>query len=412
MNALHLSSEQSSLLSQIELCINAAKQLQLDRPVELSTDLTGQTQLWIDDCNQQFDFKSFSELSDTDLLTTAIHIAVAPSDMTVLEAQQNVAQYPNLVLLNVNTGCGLLDIWQFESNSRALYYTHKGEPDFHHAMLLTALAFEFPLEDALTLARANVSRETWPTEKNDFPTPILPGTRLAQSLGWQSNITYPETFLTTDESKLGLYPVVDSVEWVEKLLAMGVTTLQLRIKDPDEPNLESKIERSIQLGHRYGAQLYINDYWQLSIKHGAYGVHLGQEDLEVADMQAISTAGLRLGLSTHGYYEILRISQLNPSYIALGHIFPTTTKEMPSKPQGLSRLTCYRQLIRTYPTVAIGGIDLSRAEEVWKTGVSSLAVVRAVTKSSNAQQAIQQFKQIMRQTPQLAFRGGSNDAAD
>ncbi len=412
MNALHLSSEQSSLLSQIELCINAAKQLQLDRPVELSTDLTGQTQLWIDDCNQQFDFKSFSELSDTDLLTTTIHIAVAPSDMTVLEAQENVAQYSNLVLLNVQADSGFLDIWQFDSNSRALFYNHVGELDSHHAMLLTALAFEFPLEDALTLARANVSRETWPTEKSDFPTPILPGTRLAQSLGWQSDITYPEKFSTTDESKLGLYPVVDSVEWIEKLLIMGITTLQLRIKDPENPNLEREIERSIQLGHRHKAQLYINDYWQLAIKYGAYGVHLGQEDLEIADMQAISSAGLRLGLSTHGYYEILRISQLNPSYIALGHIFPTTTKEMPSKPQGLSRLTCYRQLTRDFPTVAIGGINLSRAEVVWKTGVSSLAVVRAVTEAENPHKAIQQFKQIMNQTPQLAFRGGSNDAAD
>lgn len=150
--------------------------------------------------------------------------------------------------------------------------------------------------------------------------------------------------------------------------------------------------------------MFINDYWQLAIKHGAYGVHLGQEDLEESNLTQLSRAGIRLGLSTHGYYELLRIVQIAPSYIALGHIFPTTTKQMPSKPQGLVRLELYQQLINTIPygesvgvpTAAIGGIDLNNAKSVWECGVSSLAVVRAITLASSPKEVIDSFKQLMR----------------
>ena len=150
-------------------------------------------------------------------------------------------------------------------------------------------------------------------------------------------------------------------------------------------------------------KVFVNDYWQLALKHGAYGVHLGQEDIEVADLKQLAEQGIALGLSTHGYYELLRIIQINPSYIALGHIFPTTTKQMPSKPQGLVRLALYQKLIDSipygdevgYPTVAIGGIDLKTARPVWDCGVTSLAVVRAITLSDNVPAVLDNFATIM-----------------
>ncbi len=168
------------------------------------------------------------------------------------------------------------------------------------------------------------------------------------------------------------------------------------------------------LGRQYDAQVYINDHWQLAIKHGAFGVHLGQEDIEQTDLSQLSQAGMSLGLSTHGYYELLRIVQINPSYIALGHIFPTTTKQMPSKPQGLLRLALYQKLIDSipsgekngYPTVAIGGIDLSNAEQVWRCGVSSLAVVRAITQSESPEQVIEYFTQLMERSCSSKQAGG------
>lgn len=135
-------------------------------------------------------------------------------------------------------------------------------------------------------------------------------------------------------ARLGLYPVVDSVIWIERLLAAGVRTIQLRIKDLPEAAVEQDIAAAIELGKRYQARLFINDYWRLAIQHGAYGVHLGQEDLAIADLDAIHRAGLRLGLSTHDDAELDRALAERPSYIALGHVFPTQTKAMPSSPQG------------------------------------------------------------------------------
>ena len=154
---------------------------------------------------------------------------------------------------------------------------------------------------------------------------------------------------------LGLYPVVDSAQWIERLLDAGVRTLQLRIKDRRDEEVEADVVAAITLGRRYNARLFINDYWRLAIKHQAYGVHLGQEDLQATDLSAIRAAGLRLGVSTHDDMEIDVALAARPSYIALGHVFPTQTKQMPSAPQGLEQLARHVERLADYPTVAIGG---------------------------------------------------------
>ncbi len=191
-----------------------------------------------------------------------------------------------------------------------------------------------------------------------------------------SRLTFPAT-----SRRLGLYPVVDSVEWIERLLGEGVKTIQLRIKDKREADVEADVIAAIALGERYNARLFINDYWRLAIKHGAYGVHLGQEDMDVANLAAISEAGLRLGLSTHDNMEMDRALSANPSYIALGHVFPTQTKQMPSSPQGLNKLAEHIQTLGDYSAVAIGGISIDRVPAVLATGVGSVAVVSAITQA-------------------------------
>lgn len=204
---------------------------------------------------------------------------------------------------------------------------------------------------------------------------------------WQDNTG----FAPLSETNLGIYPVVDHVDWIAKLLPTGVRIIQLRIKlSPEKKNLDQhmanisqQIKAAVALTKGTKCQLFINDFWQLAIKHGAYGVHLGQEDLATADLQAIKTAGLRLGVSTHGFAELQRVKMLKPSYIALGHIFPTTTKDMPSQPQGITRLQQYVDLCDDIPTVAIGGINLSRVNAVANTGVNSIAVVTAITQADN-----------------------------
>lgn len=205
------------------------------------------------------------------------------------------------------------------------------------------------------------------------------------------------SFPAIDREKFGLYPVVDDVSWIETLLKLNVQTIQLRIKNPEQPDLENQIIEAIRLGREYDAQVFINDYWQLAIKHGAFGIHLGQEDIEVADLLAISDAGICLGLSTHDDSELMTVKALNPSYLALGHVFPTPTKDMPSEPQGLVNLANNRKLAGETPTVAIGGIDLTVAEQVWQTGVDSIAVVRAITQADNIEKAVNQFSAILAQ---------------
>lgn len=191
--------------------------------------------------------------------------------------------------------------------------------------------------------------------------------------------------------RLGLYPVVDSVMWIERLLEAGVRTLQLRIKDKQDHEVEADVVAAIALGKRYAARLFINDYWRLAIKHDAYGVHLGQEDLEKTDLSAIRNAGLRLGLSTHDDMEIDVALAARPSYIALGHVFPTQTKQMPSAPQGLAQLAGHVARLKDYPTVAIGGISLARAPQVLATGVGSIAVVSAITQAADWRSATRQL---------------------
>lgn len=194
--------------------------------------------------------------------------------------------------------------------------------------------------------------------------------------------------------RLGLYPVVDSVEWIARLLDAGVRTLQLRIKDKSEEDAEGAVIDAIALGHRYQARLFINDYWRLAIKHQAYGVHLGQEDLESTELELIRAAGLRLGVSTHDNMEIDVALAARPSYIALGHVFPTQTKQMPSAPQGLEQLASHIERLADYPTVAIGGISLERAPAVLATGVGSIAVVSAITQADDWEAATAQLLQL------------------
>ncbi|TKF58000.1 thiamine phosphate synthase [Vibrio sp. F13] len=337
------------------------------------------------------------------------HVVDYSHSMALAGVRDALAQTPNTIYIGVLDDSAALDIWSQLDANRAIKSEILDHQELdsrgHFAWLLTLLALEFPLEDALVLARAasNVSRGTWPANYRNFPIPVLEDERLDISVGWAhqgTSLSFPEL----SKSSLGLYPVVNDVEWIERLLKLGINTVQLRIKNPQQADLEQQIARSIKLGREHNAQVFINDYWQLALKHNAFGVHLGQEDIEESNLSQLSQAGIKIGLSTHGYYELLRIVQINPSYIALGHIFPTTTKQMPSKPQGLVRLSLYQQLIDTipyteeltgYPTVAIGGIDQSTAAQVWRCGVSSLAVVRAITLAEDPKQVIEFFEALM-----------------
>lgn len=178
--------------------------------------------------------------------------------------------------------------------------------------------------------------------------------------------------------ELGLYAVLPDAQWVTRMAQAGVGTLQLRFKSDNPADIEREIAAAVQGVQGTASLLFINDHWQAAIRAGAYGVHLGQEDLDGADLNAISAAGLRLGISTHGYAEMRRADQFSPSYIALGAVFPTTLKKMQTAPQGVGRLRQYAKLLRDSPLVAIGGIDGFNLAEVLDCQVGSVGVVRAL----------------------------------
>ncbi|MCW8331139.1 thiamine phosphate synthase [Photobacterium sp. SDRW27] len=403
MSSLCLPDSLTPLLMHVEPLLAAADKYQLGEQVSVDWSESGTVDIQIEERQFGLVFNQ-AEADITGYMVLDQWIAPYPE---LSELQQVVAEDPSLVVCGLPTEKGCVDIWHHNGEARAVYCHHAGASEPQRAMLLVALALDYPLEDAVTLSRAHArgyfethadgyGETGWPMRRELFPRPLTANHPEVDELGWVSKEVAVAPFASTDAAQMALYPVVDSAEWVERLLALGVATTQLRIKDPEDPTLEAQIEQIIAAGEKHLAQVYVNDYWPLAIKHQAYGVHLGQEDLETADLAAIQQAGLRLGLSTHGYYEILRAAEFAPSYIALGHIFPTTTKDMPSKPQGLNRLALYQKLIGdAFPTVAIGGIDLTRAEKVWRTGVSSVAVVRAVTQAENTQQVVDAFNQLL-----------------
>ena len=189
---------------------------------------------------------------------------------------------------------------------------------------------------------------------------------------------------------IGFYPVVPTAEWVERLLGWGVRTIQLRIKalDHTPDDIAAQVRAAVAFGSKVpGSQVFINDHWQLALAAGAYGVHLGQEDLDTADIEALRSAGLRLGLSTHTPGELERAKAVQPSYLAIGPIYPTTLKVMPYEPVGLQRLAEWAKQAAPYPVVAIGGISLERMPGVLACGVNGVAVVSAVTLASDPRQA-------------------------
>ncbi|RLV61188.1 thiamine-phosphate pyrophosphorylase [Parashewanella curva] len=268
-------------------------------------------------------------------------------------------------------------------------------------------AYGYSILDAVSIAKAYVSRGL----NQSYQLGKGPG--ILARTGWPKDISFFPTITSTQSElvaikpeggfkalgiDLDVYPVVGSVELIEDLLKVGCTTVQLRLKaedlnDKESEWLEAQIVNAIALGKEYKAQVFINDHWQLALKHNAYGIHLGQEDVIGVDLQAISDAGIALGLSSHGTFEALLAYQLQPSYLAIGHIFPTLTKDMPSLPQGLVKLQQNTQLFKGHiPLVTIGGINKDNLSETKATNVDSIAVVRAITQAESPQQAFKELK--------------------
>ena len=265
------------------------------------------------------------------------------------------------------------------------------DPGFR-AALRGCSALGFIAADALCLARAWQAQTLrtgyfdaahWPDDPRDFGLQPVPHVR--------SFVPCPQ--------QLGLYAVLPDAPWVGRMARAGVPTVQLRFKSDNAAAIAQEVQAAVQAVQGTGALLFINDHWQEAIAAGAYGVHLGQEDLDALtppELEQLRGSGLRLGVSTHGYAEMLRADAVGPSYIAMGAVFPTTLKRMATAPQGVARLAAYARLMRAYPLVAIGGIALEQFPKILATGVDSIAVVRALVNAPDPEAAAAGLLQAMK----------------
>lgn len=268
----------------------------------------------------------------------------------------------------------------------------KGNDPVYLAALHACSQLGFIAHDAECLARAWLAQSTrtgqfdaalWPSDPRDFGLQTTPRA---------------SAFVTCPQA-LGLYAVLPDADWVGRMARAGVPTVQLRYKSDDAVAIAQEVRKAVAAVAGTPALLFINDHWREAIAAGAYGVHLGQEDLDALtpeELQTLRSSGLRLGVSTHGYAEMVRADAVGPSYIAMGAVFPTTLKKMATAPQGLGRLAAYAKLMKSYPQVAIGGIGQEQFAEVLATGVGSIAVVRALVNADQPEEAAASLMAAMR----------------
>ena len=187
------------------------------------------------------------------------------------------------------------------------------------------------------------------------------------------------------------YPIFDHPDWLARMLPLGVKLVQLRMKERSADEIAPAIARSRDLCRAHDAVLIVNDYWQHAIDLGCDWVHLGQEDLDAADIAAIRRAGIKIGVSTHDHAELERAMQISPDYVALGPIYPTILKKMKWHEQGLERLAEWRRLVGSIPLVGIGGMTLARAPGVFAAGADIVSVVTDITLNAAPEEKVRQW---------------------
>lgn len=192
------------------------------------------------------------------------------------------------------------------------------------------------------------------------------------------------------------YPIFDHPDWLKRMLPLGVKLVQLRMKNRTDAELKAAIADARDQCKVYGAVLVVNDYWQIAIDLGCDWIHLGQEDLDAADILAIRKANIKIGVSTHEHAELDRALGLNPDYIAFGPIYPTILKKMRWHEQGLDRLAEWRRLVGDIPLVGIGGMNVARAPGVFKAGADIVSVVTDITLNATPEARLRDWLAVTR----------------
>jgi thiamine-phosphate pyrophosphorylase len=187
-----------------------------------------------------------------------------------------------------------------------------------------------------------------------------------------------------------LYPILDALflpagatrrhetlaHLVSELGSAGVEILQYRSKQGGDAEILRDAE-ALRASAPSNLRLILNDYAHLALQAGFDGVHFGQHDLPPREARTILGPSAIIGLSTHNEAQ-LRAAAIEPvDYVAIGPVFATSSKANPDPIVGLEGVRLARRLTEK-PIVAIGGITLANAAEVWAAGADSVAVISAV----------------------------------
>ncbi|WP_026782694.1 thiamine phosphate synthase [Pleomorphomonas koreensis] len=186
------------------------------------------------------------------------------------------------------------------------------------------------------------------------------------------------------------YLIIDRAAWLPRLLPLGLKLVQIRTKAPDVETRRREIRDSLALCKAAGAICVVNDHWREAIEFGADWLHLGQEDLDTADLAAIRKAGIRLGVSTANREELDRALAIDPHHVALGPIWSTVSKDDAAPESGPELLTEWKRIAKR-PLVAIGGITLERAPICWSAGADSVAVISDVLSAADPEARLGQW---------------------
>ena len=186
------------------------------------------------------------------------------------------------------------------------------------------------------------------------------------------------------------YLIIDRAAWLPRLLPLGLKLVQIRTKASDIETRRREIADAIALCKAAGAMCVVNDHWREAIEFGAEWLHLGQEDLDTADLKAIRAAGIRFGVSTANRAELDRALAVDPDHVALGPIWSTVSKGDAAPASGPEQLTEWKRLANR-PLVAIGGISLDRAPICWQAGADSVAVISDVLAAADPEARLTQW---------------------
>jgi len=185
-------------------------------------------------------------------------------------------------------------------------------------------------------------------------------------------ITLPKIYPITDRELSGL----SHAQQVEQFVAAGATLIQIRDKKASSKELLDDVSRSVEIAHRQGALLIVNDRVDIALMAGADGVHLGQDDLPTPAARQLLGNKAIIGFSTHSVEQVKdALADGIADYIAFGPIFPTSTKSDHDPIVGLEQLAGIRGMIGDFPLVAIGGIDIRNVANVIEAGADSAAMI-------------------------------------